>query len=135
MQNNNLYDEQRVTSIEVFGSQRPFILKKENHEKNFMVDFFSYSLSSPPFPNTNTPTFSCYIKSPMENGVYVLLFPSNFHITYTGGPRYSWTFYLRLCLFLLAKNGKNDSLFLSKIDFYLRIQDLRSKIKEGIYRE
>ncbi len=53
---------------------------------------------------------------------------------YTGGPRYSRTFYLQIRLFTLEKWPK-ITLFQSKIDFYLWIQDSQSKMTERIYRE
>ncbi len=52
----------------------------------------------------------------------------------TGGPRYSRTFYLQICLFTIEKWPKM-TLLQSKWTFYLRIQDLRSKMTERIYLE
>jgi hypothetical protein len=47
----------------------------------------------------------------------------------TGGPRYSRTFYLRICLFTLKKMVQNDNFPVKNV------QDLRSKMTERIYRE
>ena len=67
------------------------ILKKEKPQNIFYRCLFSYCLFLfPPvsfhlFPkhtHTHTHSLTCNIKSSMENGKNVLLFPSNFHITY-----------------------------------------------------
>ncbi len=46
---------------------------------------------------------------------------------YTGGPRYSRTFYLRIRLFTFKKIGPKWQFSSQKWTFYLRIQDSRSK--------
>jgi hypothetical protein len=76
-----------------------------------------------------------YIKETMMGKVMLklLLRSALIELSSTGGPRYSQTFYLR-SLFTLTKLVKNDNFSSQNWTFYPRIQDLRFKMTERIYR-
>jgi hypothetical protein len=89
-----------------FSSVHFFSAKKLNYFFSFfLLNLFHFSKSS-------CPQQTWYISS-----------------SDTGGPRYKWTFYLRIRFFTLEKRSKM-TIFQSKMDFLSG-----SKITERIYRE